>query len=64
MLTTSDSAIDRKLRLWRQHGMNVPNTVRHSSAQVIFESYDFVGFNYRMTDIQTAIGHKQLERLS
>lgn len=50
MLTTSDSEIDRKLRLLRQHGMNVPDTVRHSSAQVIFESYDFVGFNYRMTD--------------
>jgi perosamine synthetase len=63
MLTTSDSEIDRKLRLLRQHGMNVPDTVRHSSAQVIFESYDFVGFNYRMTDIQAAVGRKQLERL-
>ena len=63
MLTTSDPEIDQKLRLWRQHGMNVPDTVRHSSAQVIFESYDFVGFNYRMTDIQAAIGRKQLLRL-
>lgn len=63
MLTTSDPEIDRKLRLWRQHGMNVPDTVRHSSAQVIFESYDCVGFNYRMTDIQAAIGRKQLLRL-
>jgi perosamine synthetase len=63
MLTTSDPEIDRKLRLWRQHGMNVPDTVRHNSAQVIFESYDFVGFNYRMTDIQAAIGRKQLLRL-
>jgi perosamine synthetase len=43
--------------------MNVPDTVRHNSAQVIFESYDFVGFNYRMTDIQAAIGRKQLLRL-
>jgi len=63
MLTTSDPEIDRKLRLWRQHGMNVPDTVRHSSAQVIFESYDVVGFNCRMTDIQAAIGKTQLLRL-
>lgn len=63
MITTSDPDIDRKLRLWRQHGMNVPDTVRHSSPQVIFEDYVSVGFNYRMTDIQAAIGRKQLERL-
>ncbi|MGP9813813.1 DegT/DnrJ/EryC1/StrS family aminotransferase [Rhodopseudomonas sp. NSM] len=63
MLTTSDPEIDRKLRLWRQHGMNVPDTVRHSSPQVIFEDYVAVGFNYRMTDVQAAVGRKQLERL-
>ncbi|MCA1453699.1 DegT/DnrJ/EryC1/StrS family aminotransferase [Bradyrhizobium sp. BRP22] len=63
MLTTSDAEIDRNLRLWRQHGMNVPDTVRHRSPQVIFENYVFVGFNYRMTDVQAAVGRKQLERL-
>jgi dTDP-4-amino-4,6-dideoxygalactose transaminase len=63
MLTTSDPEIDRKLRLWRQHGMSVPDIVRHGSAQIIFESYDVVGFNYRMTDVQAAIGRKQLLRL-
>jgi perosamine synthetase len=63
MLTTSDPDHNRNLRLWRQHGMDVPDTVRHSSPQVIFESYLFVGFNYRMTDVQAAVGRKQLERL-
>ena len=63
MLTTSEPGLDRKLRLWRQHGMDVPDTVRHNSPQVIFESYLFVGFNYRMTDVQAAVGRKQLERL-
>src|SRR5262249_39028072 len=63
MLTTSDPDHDRNLRLWRQHGMDVPDTVRHSSPRVIFESYRFVGFNYRMTDVQAAVGRKQLERL-
>jgi dTDP-4-amino-4,6-dideoxygalactose transaminase len=63
MLTTSNSEFDRKFRLYRQHGMSVPDTVRHGSRQVIFEDYLVAGFNYRMTDIQAAIGRKQLERL-
>ena len=63
MLTTSDPDLDRKFKLLRQHGMSVPDTVRHGSPQVIFEDYLVVGFNYRMTDIQAAIGRKQLERL-
>jgi dTDP-4-amino-4,6-dideoxygalactose transaminase len=63
MLTTADAELDRKFRLLRQHGMSVPDTVRHGSPQVIFEDYLVVGFNYRMTDIQAAIGRKQLERL-
>jgi perosamine synthetase len=63
MLTTSDPECDRKFRLCRQHGMSVPDTVRHGSQQVIFEDYLVIGFNYRMTDVQAAIGRKQLERL-
>lgn len=63
MLTTNDSEIDRKFRLWRQHGMSVPDTVRHSSREVVFESYPALGFNYRMTDIQAAMGREQLKRL-
>jgi len=63
MLTTSHAEFDRKFRLLRQHGMSVPDTVRHGSARVIFEDYLMVGFNYRMTDVQAAVGRKQLERL-
>ena len=63
MLTTRDAEIDRKLRLWRQHGMSMPDTVRHASPKVLFESYPELGFNYRMTDIQAAIGREQLKRL-
>ena len=54
MLTTADAEIDRKFRLWRQHGMSMPDTVRHSSREVVFESYPELGFNYRLTDIQAA----------
>lgn len=64
MITTNDRELDRQFRLLRQHGMSVADTVRHGSAKVIFEEYLTLGFNYRMTDIQAAIGRRQLERLS
>lgn len=63
MLTTRDAELDRKFRLLRQHAMSVPDTVRHGAKQVIFEDYPLVGFNYRMTDIQAAVGRVQLRRL-
>lgn len=63
MLTTSNPELDRAFRLLRHHGMSVPDAVRHSSRQVIVEHYPVVGFNYRMTDIQAAIGREQLKRL-
>jgi len=43
--------------------MSVPDTVRHSSNQVIFETHPVLGYNYRMTDIQAAVGREQLKRL-
>ena len=64
MLTTADPDLDRKFRLLRQHGMSVSDTVRHSSSIVIQEEYPVLGYNYRMTDIQAAIGREQLTRLS
>lgn len=63
MLTTSNPELDGNIKRLRQHGMSVPDTVRHSSPQVTFEDYLEVGFNYRMTDVQAAIGRKQLQRL-
>lgn len=63
MITTSNAEWDARLRLLRQHGMSVPDTARHASTRVIFESYPTLGFNYRMTDIQAAVGREQLKRL-
>ncbi len=63
MITTRHSDWDRRFRLLRQHAMSVPDTVRHGSAEVIFESYPMLGYNYRMTDIQAAVGREQLKRL-
>ncbi|NWF61062.1 MAG: DegT/DnrJ/EryC1/StrS family aminotransferase [Fischerella sp.] len=63
MITTNNPEWDKQFRLWRQHGMSVPDTVRHGAKQVIFESYPMLGYNYRMTDIQAAVGREQLKRL-
>jgi dTDP-4-amino-4,6-dideoxygalactose transaminase len=63
MITTRHADWDARFRLLRQHAMSVPDTVRHGSNQVIFESYPTVGYNYRMTDIQAAVGRVQLQRL-
>jgi dTDP-4-amino-4,6-dideoxygalactose transaminase len=63
MLTTNDPELDRKFRLLRQHGMSISDTARHAAKKVVFEEYPIVGFNYRMTDIQAAVGRVQLRRL-
>jgi dTDP-4-amino-4,6-dideoxygalactose transaminase len=63
MLTTRDPELDRQFRSLRQHAMSVPDTVRHAARTVTFEEYPEVGFNYRLTDIQAAIGRVQLRRL-
>lgn len=63
MITTSNAEWDRQLRLMRQHSMSVPDTVRHGAREVIFESYPQLGYNYRLTDMQAAVGREQLKRL-
>ena len=63
ILTTASEEFDRLFRLLRQHGMSVSDTERHRSSQVTFEEYPVVGYNYRMTDIQGAIGREQVKRL-
>lgn len=63
MLTTPHADWAAKFKLLRQHGMSVPDTVRHGSNQVIFETHPVLGYNYRMTDIQAAVGREQLKRL-
>ena len=63
MLTTANDEWDHKFRLWRQHGMSVPDILRHGAKKVISESYQCLGYNYRMTDIQAAMGREQLKKL-
>jgi dTDP-4-amino-4,6-dideoxygalactose transaminase len=63
MIVSTQAEWVEKCRRWRQHSMNVPAIARHTASNVNFESYPELGFNYRMTDIQAAIGREQLKRL-
>jgi len=63
MITTPTDELNVLLKRLRQHGMSVTDADRHSSNVVIREQYLEVGYNYRLTDIQAAVGLIQLERL-
>jgi dTDP-4-amino-4,6-dideoxygalactose transaminase len=63
MLTTFDGSVAARLRRLREHGMDVSAADRHRSQQPVIEHYTEVGFNFRMTDIQAAIGLIQLRKL-
>jgi perosamine synthetase len=64
MLTLDDAEGAKRLRRLREHGMNVSAADRHASAQPVLEAYLETAFNYRMTDIQAAVGLVQLGRLA
>jgi perosamine synthetase len=63
MLTTANPQWDQQFRLLRQQGMSMSAGARHDARQVMFEEHPVMGFNYRMTDIQAAVGRVQLQRL-
>ncbi|BAE48915.1 Predicted pyridoxal phosphate-dependent enzyme [Paramagnetospirillum magneticum AMB-1] len=63
IITSNDAEFDAKVRRWRQHAMSVSDLTRNNSSQVIIETFDEVGYNYRMTDIQAAVARRQLVRL-
>ncbi|WP_094219078.1 DegT/DnrJ/EryC1/StrS family aminotransferase [Streptomyces diastatochromogenes] len=63
MVTTDDATWAARLRRLREHGMNASAAERHASNRPVLESYLEVGFNYRMTDVQAAIGLVQLGKL-
>ncbi len=63
MLTTDNEAWAARARRLREHGMNMSAADRHASASPVIERYLETGFNYRMTDIQAALGLVQVGRL-
>ena len=63
MLVTPDHDVAARLRRLREHGMDLSAAARHASRQPVIEHYMELGFNFRMTDIQAAVGLVQLGKL-
>jgi perosamine synthetase len=63
MLLTDSLPLAERARTLRAHGMSVSDLARHRAERVVFEEYHELGYNYRMTDMQAAIGIEQLRRL-
>jgi dTDP-4-amino-4,6-dideoxygalactose transaminase len=63
MLVTSSASRDAEFRLLRHQGTSLPAEIRHGADRIAFESYPIVGYNYRLTDLQAAVGREQLKRL-
>jgi len=63
MITTDDSAFAERARIVRSHGASVSDLERHKARGIIYAAYPEVGYNYRMTDMQGAIGVEQMKKL-
>jgi dTDP-4-amino-4,6-dideoxygalactose transaminase len=63
MLVTGDGALAERARSLRDHGSSRSAFGRHGAARAYeLADHDVLGFNYRMTDLQAALGCAQLER--
>lgn len=64
MVTTSDAALAEKINMLRNHGASISEEQRHAGPQpYILAEFNLLGFNYRMTDLQAAVGLAQLAKL-
>jgi len=63
MVTTADPDLDKRIRILRQHGMDRSTVERENSDTISRERYLYTTTNYRMTDIQAAVGLVQMGRL-
>ncbi|MDB9989023.1 DegT/DnrJ/EryC1/StrS family aminotransferase [Flavobacteriaceae bacterium] len=64
MITTNDDILGEKLQVLRNHGASISEEQRHHGAKpYILPDFNILGYNYRMTDLQGAIGVVQLKKL-
>ena len=63
MITTDKPEYEKRLRLFRNHGINADFHQREQQGSWYYEMVD-LGYNYRITDIQCALGRNQMKRLS
>lgn len=63
MITTADDKLSAKLRSMRDHGAEISDHQRHfGNKPYLLSEFPYLGFNYRMTDIQASIGTTQMDR--
>lgn len=63
MITTASAALAERSRSLRDHGASRSDLARHTaSAAFLLADYDQLGFNFRMTDLQAAVGCAQMDR--
>ncbi len=63
MITTDDDALAAKLSSMRDHGASVSDLHRHAGPKpYLLPEFPYLGYNYRMTDIQGSIGSTQMDR--
>jgi perosamine synthetase len=63
ILLTNDAAHAERAASLRSFAANISDHVRHQAAGTVFEQYVELGYNYRMTDMQAAMGLVQLQKL-
>ncbi|WP_431098461.1 DegT/DnrJ/EryC1/StrS family aminotransferase [Polaromonas aquatica] len=64
MVTTQDPALADRMNMLRNHGASISEEQRHNGARpYLLPDFNLLGFNYRMTDLQGAVGLVQLEKL-
>jgi dTDP-4-amino-4,6-dideoxygalactose transaminase len=64
MVTTNNDRLAESVRMMRNHGASVSEEERHRGPRpYLLPDFDMLGFNYRMTDLQGAIGLVQLGKL-
>ena len=64
MVTTNDKDIYEQLLVWRNHGLSASESMKiHGTQPYDMGDVNVLGYNYRMTDIQAAIGVVQLKKM-
>jgi len=63
MITTDDDQLATRLRLFRNHGITSDHRQREQTGSWFYEMVE-LGYNYRLTDFQCALGLSQLKKLS
>ena len=64
MVTTNDDTLAEKLKVLRNHGASISEEQRHNGPKpYILPEFNVLGYNYRMTDLQGALGIVQLKKL-